>query len=106
MSWDLSGYVTVDGHDIEIFDANYTHNVNPMIRAAGWEGFWPRLPLAQPELVTRLALVLDEFDRDPKRFRGMNPDNGWGDFDSLRDLLRRIHDKAVDFPSSKWRFSG
>lgn len=34
-----------------------------------------------------LAAVVARWDEDPDRFRAMNPPNGWGDFDRLREVF-------------------
>lgn len=102
MSWDLT-IIVDDNHECRHVehDWNYTHNTNPMIRAAGLDAWASGVDgMACFELERRLRRVLFEFDRAPSRFRAMNPPNGWGDFDRLRDVLREIADVCQEHPMS------
>ena len=91
MSWDAS------------FDGgwwNYTHNTAPMIyqvlKDAGTEldpgeSWWKRLDgMTGPEAAAYLGQVIDGLEAEPGRFRAMNPENGWGDYDSLLMTLRSM----------------
>lgn len=65
---------------------NYTSNCSPMWNAAGihiheWDG--KTAEEVGPQLAWGLALMVE----DPEAFIKFNPDNGWGDFYSLRDEL-------------------
>lgn len=83
------------GWDIEIAhnEVNYTHNINPMIREAGIPN-WPYEFLDNvgfaKNMIEPLTLTLDNFSKDPEKYRAMNPKNGWGDFDSLQITLTAI----------------
>lgn len=106
MSWDAYLYGLVDGNAVELVWRNYTHNTNRMVRAAGFEDWATGLGgMTGEEAGDALDAVLAEFDRDPDRFRAMNPENGWGDFDSLRLVLATMRDYSRKFPSARWEVS-
>jgi hypothetical protein len=126
MSWDASLTCDCCGH--EVGDWNYTHNTNRMIAAAreslghvdahdlgsthpimkaigppwyqvlngmsGADGAW-----FLNEIVTAL-------EDDPPRYRAMNPENGWGSYDSLLDVLRQMRDRSTTENPMTWRCSG
>lgn len=105
MSWDIWLTTEVDGRTVTIEDAgdfNYTHNCNRMIRHAGFEE-WPYQLDGMPagDFCKRLDAVLVAFREDPDRYREMNPENGWGDFDSLHLLLTEVLDSFDPFPSAR-----
>lgn len=107
MSWDVWLATEVDGHEVEITPSfNYTHNCNPMIRLAGFEQ-WPYElnGMACRQFCSKLADALHEMRRTPDRYRAMDPENGWGDFDSLRTQLTKIHDTFDRYPSATVRCS-
>lgn len=102
MSWDATATATVDGHEIELFDVNYTNNCNRMIREAGWPE-WPHVgPIASPDLASKLVDVMAALTADRERFVAMNPENGWGSLTSLLDVLHGIWREAVKWPSATW----
>lgn len=103
MSWSVTLTTELDGHQIIVADGcDYTHNTNRMIRDAGFLG-WPYE--VHSWTAKKLGEGLDEaiknLERDPKRYRAMNPANGWGDYDSLVGVLRELRDQCRTFPSAK-----
>ena len=107
MSWDVWLTTEIDGHEIEVWSGpNYTHNCNGMIRDAGlpewpyrvdgWEG---------QVLYEHLTDCISNLLADPKKYRAMNPPNGWGDYDSLVRVLQEVRDHCQKFPSSIVRMS-
>ena len=106
MSWDLDAFVEVDGNSICVGDWNYTHNCNGMVREAGVPDWlhWDT-PISSPDLAAELATAIAAFEADPAKFQAMNPENGWGDYDTLLETLKEIHAKAVEFPSARWEVS-
>lgn len=104
MSWDINLYTELDGEIIDIpgTDFNYTHNINQMIREAGFSD-WPYEVDGwdAQDLGIALAKSLEELTRDPKRFRAMNPKNGWGDYDTLVPVLQQIRELCAKYPSAK-----
>jgi hypothetical protein len=54
-----------------------------------------------------LRRVIDGLTADPDRFRAMNPENGWGDYEGLIRVLCEMRDaSAVEDPSLVWHTSG
>ena len=109
MSWDAYfAAVDIDGESHWLSDWNYTHNTNRMADDALGEGsWWQRLNGSTGEEgYALLTQILEVFAADPAKFRAMNPDNGWGDFDRFRDILRNMADLSRRFPTGVWQVSG
>ena len=107
MSWDLSLEVIVDEVHCEIAGQyNYTHNTNPMIRAAGFTE-WPYELDGMPAgaFAWKLGVAIAALQRDPDAFRAMNPENYWGDYDTLLAVLREIFNDYRRLPSATVRCS-
>jgi hypothetical protein len=124
MSWDADLYDDRGHHEGEW---NYTHNTNGMI-AAAFEAasgettpqcggplailigaaWWKRLDgVSGKDGAAYLASIVTGLEADPERYRAMNPENGWGDYDGLLGVLREMRDKALtcDWPTT-WSASG
>jgi hypothetical protein len=110
----------------EVSDWNYTHNTNGMIAAAykavsgedtgqcsGPLGpvigaaWWDRLDGASgPDGAAYLTRIITGLEADPERYRAMNPENGWGDYDGLLKVLREMRDAVPADEASVWEVSG
>ena len=125
MSWDA--YLTNDrGH--EEGEWNYTHNCNGMANAVLYDGYdetlttaeevlgigrgrpsqtwWRELDgLSGPEGAALLDRIITGLEADPERFRAMNPENGWGDFDSFLKVLTEMRSAVPEWPCT-WSASG
>lgn len=128
MSWDADFYaIDTDGEGYHLRDWNFTHNTNGMINLAlgperiqdtptpWWEriskvaggSWWTVLDgMSGNDGHRLLSEVLTAFDAEPARYRAMNPENGWGDFDQLCLVLREMSDLSRRFPTGLWRVSG
>lgn len=116
MSWDASLNTRVDGKTITIPGAewNHTHNCNHMINAAmkdlGIEKkgpWWKQIDgKTASESNKFLGDVINVLQTDPIRFVAMNPDNGWGSYDSLLSVLGDMRDTGIQFPSATWNVWG
>lgn len=103
MSWDVSFRIDVGaGNQREAEDAgNMTYNVSPMYYEAlggdGLRGLDGRLAWdALPDLERAVA----DMEARPATYRTMNPQNGWGDYESALNYLRRIRDIARECPAT------
>jgi hypothetical protein len=108
---------------------NYTHNTNRMIAAAfeamtGVETkpsdfpilgeiigptWWDRLNgKSGTEGAEYLSLIITGLEADPARYRAMNPDNGWGDYDGVLKVLREMYEasRQACCDARKWHVSG
>jgi hypothetical protein len=118
VSWDAD-LIDDRGH-IE-GDWNYTHNCNGMInqalRLSGYErptepggtrllSWWQCLNgMDGPAGAALLDRVIRQMEKDPDRFRAMNPDNGWGDYDSLVKVLTEMRNAVPEWPTT-WSACG
>lgn len=125
MSWDAS---LIDDRGHCEGDWNYTHNCNGMANAVLYEGYDESLSTAEevlgighgrpsstwwrdlngmsgPDGAAFLDRIIRGLEADPERFRAMNPENGWGDFDSFLKVLTDMRNRVPEWPS-KWETSG
>lgn len=102
---------------------NYTHNCNGMANAVldadyeqvpvftevfgkGRTSWWKRLDgLAGPDGAALLDHIIKGLEAEPDRFRAMNPENGWGDYDSFVKVLIDMRDSVPEWPTT-WSTSG
>lgn len=103
MSLDISLCVMVEKQE-EVFEANITHNLNAMAEEAGiHEAIWrpEEIGIAKAkDLVPILEAGISLMEKDPERFKKLNPKNGWGSYDSFLMVAKnyleacRIHPEA------------
>lgn len=113
-----------------IGDWNYTHNCNGMIEdALGYkqleetaETWWARFNSetgmgrhswwdllhgkSGAEGAAFLGYILGALKALPHKYRAMNPENGWGDYDSLVRVLEEMRDQSVKYPNATWSACG
>lgn len=89
----------------EVFSTNYTSNCSPMWDAAGCRlRDWADDKAAgrtASTLVEPLKTAITTMEADPERFIAMNPDNGWGSYDTVIPWLRSILDACVEYPNAR-----
>lgn len=120
MSWDASLNCDACGHTVA--EQNYTHNTNGMANAvldpdylqrSTFEevfrtgdkppsvSWWKQLDGSSgPDGAALLARIVEGLEAEPERFRLMNPDNGWGDYDGLIEALRAMRDAVPEYPTT------
>ena len=109
MSWDAD---LIDDRGHSEGDWNYTHNTSRMANAVLFdaefpETWWKHLDgMTGADGAALLDRIIRGLEADPARFRAMNPENGWGDYDSFLGVLREMHKASlVEWPT-KWSASG
>lgn len=123
MSWDAS---LIDDRGHVEGDWNYTHNCNGMANAVldpdyqqrsvaeevfrfvdkSHVSWWKRLDgLSGQEGRKLLDAIITGLEAEPERFRAMNPENGWGDYDSFLAVLREMCGAVPDW-QTVWSVSG
>ncbi len=73
-----------------------------MARGAWWDLLHGR---TGPEGAQLLDRIIKGLAADPERFRAMNPENGWGDYDSLLARLTEMRDAVPEWPTT-WSVNG
>ena len=67
---------------------------------------WSQLDgLPGPEGAALLDVIVKGLELEPARFRAMNPENGWGDYDSFVARLREMRAAVPEWPC-KWKVWG
>lgn len=117
MGWDARISARPRGHEpAALFgEWNYTHNTSPMISrvldvmGAETSEPWYRLldGMNGAEGGHYLDLIIGGLSEAPELFRAMNPSNGWGDYDSLLEVLAEMRDTSHAHPrTGLWSASG
>lgn len=92
-----------------VFDANYTHNITEMAELAGIYK-----PLWHPEeagitkasdLIVPIHNALTLMRAEPERFVAINPENGWGSYDTFVPWLEKLLKACLEFADSSVRVS-
>lgn len=102
MSLDVTLYVP---RLVAVYDANITHNLGQMARAAGIY-----MPLWRPDeiglkkagdLIPFLRAGLDRLRAEPDYFKQFNADNGWGDYDGFVAFTRQYLAACEEHPNAE-----
>lgn len=119
MSWDaVLSYGDEMGRDW-----NYTHNTSRMIyrslEASRYPlptdpdrpdqplTWWKHLDgMTAEDSVPFLEAIIGPLMEAPALFREMNPENGWGDYDSLLGVLAEMRLAAKNCPAATWWAGG
>lgn len=115
MSWDAALTCDHCGSAMGERDWNYTHNTNRMVNLAlvadgkdwGDESWWKVLDgMNGGEGAELLDAAIQTLEANPERFRAMNPENGWGSYDTLLPVLRQMLDASDANPDARWTVLG
>lgn len=82
---------------------NYTSNVAPMWRLAmpDTDGIAGMDGMLVKDAAESLRSGIAQMEKDPERFRELNPENGWGDFDRQLEALRQLLADFEKAPQAK-----
>lgn len=104
MSWVIG--IEVNGIHFANADWNYTHNCNGMMREAGYDWIYHLHGQRVADTFPHFQAMLNELESHPQKYRAMNPENGWGDYDRLCALWRKILLRAKEIvesvPEATW----
>jgi len=104
MSLDVSLYYVNDGHEVEVFSANITHNLNKMAMELGaYEHLWrPEEVNVEnaKQLIPHVKEYLAELVSNPKKYKEFSPENGWGTYDGLVNFMRKYLDACIEYPNA------
>src|SRR5687768_13234721 len=89
--------------------STYDHDTKEWVHHPDGSGripWWKHMHgMSGPEGAAYLDTIVRGLEADPDRFRAMNPENGWGDFDSLVKVLTEMRNAVPEWPTS-WSTSG
>ena len=91
--------------EIEVYEANITHNLGAMAKEAGiYDHLWHPNEIGITEawqLIEPLSEGLDLMQRDPKRFEAFNAKNGWGSYKHFVPWIKKYLDACRENPDAK-----
>jgi hypothetical protein len=96
--------VTVE-QPVEVFSANITHNLMNMAMEAGcYRAIWRPEELGITTCAEALPYLregLKNLISDPRRYKRLNPTNGWGSYESLIDAIGNYIAICEKYPNGK-----
>ena len=82
---------------------NYTYNVSQMWKeATNDEKMIPIEGLTGAEAKPLLLSGLEKLQENPEKFRAMNPDNKWGDYDRFILWIEQLIKECDSYPDAIW----
>lgn len=95
------------GGDDTVYSANITHNLGPMASGASiYHHLWrpDEIGITKAEqLIFPLTVGLNELKTDPPRFKAMNPENGWGNYELLVNFVEEYLAACEEYPEAHIR---
>ncbi len=84
------------------YEANYTYNVSEMFYDAfGGDGIRGLNGLLGHECQPLLDAAIAKMQAEPEKYRAMNPDNGWGNYEGALELLLTLRSWCVNSPMAE-----
>lgn len=94
------------GEEITLFDVNYTHNVTSMWRKAGiYEALYQSDGKQPREIIKLLIKGMRDMEEKKEEYSLLNPLNGWGDYNTALNFLRRVIEACKCYPNAKIKIS-
>ena len=91
----------LDGNEIAVFDANITHNLTDMARAAGIYDILWNAPSKAGEMLSTLAAGIERLKADPDKYKKHDAPNGWGLYEHFLPFAESVYVAAETYPSSE-----
>lgn len=89
---------------IDVFDINITHNLNIMADLAGiYEVIWRPDELGvvfADEILPELEAGLRNLKSNPNEYRELNPENGWGSYEVLVEVVTAYIQACKENPNA------
>ena len=85
----------------ELYERNITHNVANMWGRAGiFNSLYNSGGKKAKEELENLREGLKKMEDSPAEYRKLDPENGWGDYDSALEFLREVVSYCAKYPNS------
>lgn len=104
MSWDIDFYMkSGDGNEYRLdvgYDLNYTHNTNNMLREVGFlVNSWGDWDGVQVGVFRQAVADAVNLLKENPHLSNMNPENGWGSYDGLIDIMSKTLEASNRVPA-------
>ena len=78
-----------------------------MMRDAGYDWIYHLHGELVADTLPKFQAMVDNLEANPEKYRAMNPENGWGDYDRLcakwrEEILPRAKEIAESVPNATW----
>jgi hypothetical protein len=91
---------------VSVYGANYTHNVTPMWKLAGvYEALYMSDKQKAQSLIFTLSKGIKIMQDNPDDFIALNPENGWGSYETALAWLIKLRDNCIEFPEGNIEIS-
>ena len=91
----------------EIFSANITHNLAKMASEAGiYYALWRPEEIGLDKaglLIGPLSAGLSKLKGNPDKYESLNPENGWGSYIGLVEVVEKYLAACIEFPEATIR---
>jgi len=99
MSYDV--YLATNGGRKKDHAANYTSNVNGMIKEAMQCSLDDLHNVNAVEAKEKLEYAIKRLRKDPLKYKQMNPRNGWGNYEGVINFLEDISHYCTKYSNRK-----
>ena len=90
----------------EVYWENYTHNVVEMWNDAGcYDALYMSNGMNAKDIIPFLDKAIKSMSENPDDYKKLNPENGWGDYDSALEFLKRVRGMCDANPDAVIRIS-
>lgn len=94
---------------ISLFDRNITHNLGNMAEKVGvYEALWRPDEYGfkyASDIVPILKHGINKMKKEPDKYKQLNPENGWGDYEGLLSFCEEVLANCEKFPRAEIRIS-
>lgn len=90
---------TIKPNPVSVWETNYTSNCSRMWCTAGVD-LHDLEGMSASEAAPRLEAAIEEMRTNPGKYKAMNPENGWGDYDSALQFLNDIRNACRLHPKT------
>ena len=109
MSLDFDLYYEEDGNEVDVFEANITHNLGQMAAKANiYSCLWRPDEndfVFGKDVVDDLENGLKELKDKPEYFEQFNSPNGWGLYKNFVPWVEKVLNACKEYPNAKIKVS-
>lgn len=88
----------------EVYDANITHNLGPMAKAAGiYYALWrpEEIGISKAKyLIPLLQMGYDNLIANPTFYGSFNSPNGWGSYKNFVPFVKKYLEACIEYPEA------